>query len=178
MSQIKGLAETFRKLDSLEKVYRKWPRKAGAIAVRFFKERFRTKDWVDQRTEPWPKRSFKGAGGSLMVGKQSGALRRSIRVVRSSQTEVVIGTDMKYAQIHNEGGKVPITAKSRKFFWAKHLEAKEQNNVRMARYWLGLATTKKQFFKIPKRQFLGPSQVLANRIERHALAEVSRALKA
>ena len=68
---------------------------------------------------------------------------------------MVVGSDSKYAKIHNEGGviNIPVTEKMRKYFWYKY---KETSNG----MYKGMALTKKTHFTftVPKRQFIGESQ--------------------
>ena len=100
-------------------------------------------------------------GGKLLIGKQGGRLRRSIRRTRTTPSVVHVGSDEVYAGIHNEGGeiKVSVTAKSRRFFWAMYYQTKQ---IR----WKRLALTKKRVLTInmPERRFLGPSEALNRRI--------------
>jgi len=168
--------EWLKQLDELEGVYRKLPRIAGQIAVRFSKERFKTKDWVDNRTEPWGNRKDNFAN-PIMVGKQSGALRRSIRIVRVTPRYVIIGSDKPYARIHNEGGSIPVTEKMKKFFYWKYLNAKEANKKKDAEFWFNMYISKKKNIRIPRRQFMGNSTILSKKIEREALAMTKQAIK-
>lgn len=87
----------------------------------------------------------------------TGNLRTRIRhkvESRSNETKIVIGTDVPYARIHEMGGVniVPVTPKSRKFFWAKFRETGIEK-------WRGMALTKRASFeiKIKKRPFLAPA---------------------
>lgn len=57
---------------------------------------------------------------------------------------VKFGTN--YAQIHNAGGRIPVTPKMRKFFWAKYYETKKE-------VWRNMALNKKGYVEIPKREF-------------------------
>jgi len=106
---------------------------------------------------------------------QRGNMYNAIRY-RAAAGTVYIGVDgaaVPYAQIHNEGGKIAVTPKMRKYFWAKYYEnanraAKKADSTRdsdirkyakdnaTAEFWKRLALTKKTAFDIPKRTFLQP----------------------
>lgn len=85
---------------------------------------------------------------------------------------IIITTDRVYAQIHNEGGTIPVTQKMKRFFWAKHKEAKENNNSELAEQYkyMALATT----ITIPKRQFIGNSTSMNNTITQKIKAHLTK----
>ena len=162
-----------KKLKKLSRVYKNFPEGAGIEAESFFKERFERKNWLDRSPEPWepskkppdwvPKK-WRKKRGSLMV--DSKRLKGSIRVVKSSKTSVTIGTDVPYAQIHNEGGKIDQT-----------LKIKKHSRQRNGRKHSVKAHKRKRTIKIPKRQFIGESAILLRRIERYVEREIKEALK-
>lgn len=131
---------------------------AGVRAVRFSKERFRQKNWVDKTVQPWKKRKQKNRG-SLMA--RTGRLKRSIRVTNKGRYFVRIGTDVPYAKIHNEGGvmkeNVRVKAHSRKRS-KRQKRGQGRINVR--------AHNRRMNTKIPARQFIGSSHALAVKIEK------------
>lgn len=110
--------------------------------------------WKDRKDGSRP-------GGAVLVGKQSGRLRRSVRNIRQTRNSVLVGSDLPYAAIHNTGGviRVPVTERSRKFFWAMWFATGEA-------HWKGMALTKKTtlLVNMPKRQFIGDSKALQKRI--------------
>jgi hypothetical protein len=78
---------------------------------------------------------------------------------------------MSYAAIHNNGGKIPVTPKMRKFFWAKYYEragnvtklksgkaSASKRNVALSsevQFYKNMALTKRAHITIPQRQFIG-----------------------
>ncbi|MCD8440857.1 phage virion morphogenesis protein [Tenacibaculum finnmarkense] len=138
---------------------------AGVIAVKFSKDRFRQsqKNWVDTSQEKWTPRKRKRAG-SLLVGPGSGRLKKSIRKISEGKYYVLIGTDVPYAQIHNEGGTIKTTARVR----AHSRTRKGRSQLIKVK-----AHTRQMNTKIPKRQFLGESAVLARRLENHMYDKVT-----
>ncbi|WP_376777166.1 phage virion morphogenesis protein [Flavobacterium covae] len=124
---------------------------AGVTAVNFVKQRFVEKNWKDNGTQPWEARKRKGRGSLLTV---SGRLKRSIRKIASGNYFVYIGTDVPYAQVHNEGGETSKTVNVRSH--------QRKRNGRSHNVKLHTRTSR---FKVPKRQFLGDSQYLARGLE-------------
>lgn len=133
-----------------------------------FDRNFERKAFFDQ---PWEKRKREGKGTILMG---SGRLRRSLRS-RLIGSSVIFSSDAPYASIHNQGGKIKVTAKMRRYFWAMYyksankvtynIESREIANKKgvqlnsEAQYWRNMALTKKEKFTIPKRQFIGQHPV-------------------
>jgi len=125
---------------------------SAEIAVDYFKDSFNTKSfdnvkWKDSLDNP-----------DTLV--QSGALQDSIRITDVDKLSVLISSDKVYSKIHNEGGKILITEKMRSFFWHKYNQTKKS-------FWKALATTKKIYIEIPKRQFMGDSVELEKKISEH-----------
>ena len=76
-----------KKLNRLSKLYTKFPELAAIEAVNFSKERFVRKNWVDRTAQAWKKpnpvpdwvpKEWRKKGGSLLIGKQSARLKKSI----------------------------------------------------------------------------------------------------
>lgn len=118
----------------------------------------------------WQRRKSPIRGdGHILV--DSGDLRRSVQS-RSDATSITFYSTSPYAAIHNAGGEIKVTAKMKRFFWAKYYEcvgsftyrksgAQRQNKKNQqlstnAEFWRSMALMKVgKTIKIPKRQFLG-----------------------
>lgn len=173
MATFKDLDDFFKRLDS-DFARRAVPRIIAERATEFYKERFTLK--VDVDGKPWPDTSKPVKRGSLMV--RSGALMASVKPSVVTEERVRIsagGTKVPYAKAHNEGETItiPVTPQMRKFAWAMHYKtAKTANRKKdvglsyQADGWKGLALTKKQtlIIKLPKRQFMGHSNLLNSRL--------------
>ncbi len=158
--------EFFKKLQKVNKpsFMRRLVNRSGVVAVNFSKERFVRKDWLDGSSrEVWQKRK-KTDKGSLMV--RSGRLKRSIRKMSEGDYFVYVGTDVPYAQVHNEGGEINKTANVR-----------THTRVRKGRKETVKAHRRQMKLTMPKRQFLGDSDALAKRIERFALREIDNEIQ-
>lgn len=114
----------------------------------------------------WPARRSSGKGTLMNV---TGTLRRSIRA-RVSGTSLVFSSSEPHAAIHNDGGTISVTAKMRRFFWAKYYETAgrvrykksggvSKRSIRLSQeagMWHALALKKVgSKITIPQRQFLG-----------------------
>ena len=122
--------------------------------------------------EAWQRRKSPiREGGSIL--KDSGRLRRSIKS-QISNDNITFYSSLPYAEIHNEGGMITVTARMKRYFWAKYMEAtgsfgrkkngqlrQDKRNMRLsneAEYWKFMALMKVgKVIKIPQRQFLGHS---------------------
>ncbi len=110
-------------------------------------------------------------GGATLI--DAGDLRRSI-TSKSDGTSITFYTTEPYAAIHNEGGEIKVTAKMKRYFWAKYYETsgafgrrkdgtlrQDKRNARLtdeAEMWRCMALMRVgSTIKIPKRQFLGAS---------------------
>lgn len=123
-------------------------------------------------SEAWQRRkSPTRPGGSILI--DTGGLRKSIHS-KSTDSSITFYSDAPHAEIHNEGGEITVTAKMKRFFWAKYYSAtgsfgRKKNGERRndkrtiqlsaeAEFWMHLALMKVgSTIKIPRRQFLGHS---------------------
>lgn len=102
-------------------------------------------------SKPWNPKAPNGL-------KLSGNLRNSIQSEVKGNS-VVFTSQLPYAAIHNEGGEITVTAKMKKFFWAKYKETDEEMYKALALKKVGNKIT------IPQRQFLGDSPEVTKAIE-------------
>ena len=156
----------FKRLQKVNKpsFMRRLVNRSGVIAVNFSKERFVKKDWLDGTSrQSWDKRK-KADRGSLMV--RSGRLKRSIRKMSEGDYFVYVGTDVPYAQIHNEGGEINKT-----------VTVRTHSRTRKGRTETVKSHRRKMNIKMPKRQFLGDSNALAKRLERFANVEINNEIQ-
>lgn len=155
-------------LQEYNQLRNRLPNKIAITAVNFFKRNFKVGGFVDKPFQKWKKSQMNKR--TTMV--QSGNLRRAIKKLRVSRNRVVvgIGQHIPYAQIHNEGGQIPITPKMRRFFWAKFKETGKE-------HWKNMALTKKKHLEIPQRKFIGDTKALEITIERMMIKELKTLIK-
>lgn len=167
-TNIGGMVRGYREL------YRKLPGKAGALAVEQFKGTFRSQGWtVNGMVLPWPKRARADRNKSkraLLI--QSGRLRRSIRIVARGVDFVSIGTDVPYAQIHNEGGTISGSAEVKQHSRRAHRRGRTQVKEHEVKAHNRTVNT-----KIPKRKFIGHSLDVLNKLDRWIGEEIDRIAK-
>lgn len=114
--------------------------------------------------------------GSLMQRSGNG-LRKSYSA-EIHALSVRFSSSKPYAGIHNNGGKIKVTAKMKAYFWARYYQAageilysvkqkaaiKTKKSIRLtqeAEYWRGLALKKAgSYIIMPKRQVIGAHPVV------------------
>ena len=169
------------------------PRKVGLIAVQHFRQNFRDSGFHDGGLRPWKKsqRELRGGMGASARYKTLTSARNHL--MSSTQAhigrgEVSIENPVPYAVIHNEGGTIvsnpTITPKMRRYAWAMVYKLSGRKRGRKgnraggskeaipeeAKKWMALALTKKTKLKIrakiPKRQFIGESRELVEKVNK------------
>jgi len=85
----------------------------GTDAKNHFVKSFRNQGFEDDSIQRWQPRKNEISGGITRVRRKSlgsrailvktGDLRRSVRVISKSYRSIVVGSDLPYAQIHNDG---------------------------------------------------------------------------
>jgi len=136
-----------------EKFRRELPKVIGNTAVNFAKDNFRKQGFQDGGVKRWKERQQRDTGRAILV--KAGALKRSIRVTRTTRNRVWIGSDRPYAKIHNEGGRITSTARVRQ----------HTRRTRAGRTSVG-AHTRQMNTNIPQRQYIGASKELNRRIRK------------
>lgn len=107
-------------------------------------------------SDKWKPRAHDYTRGSLLM--VSGAMRRSTQGEVSGDG-VRFKSSEPYTAVHNEGGKITVTAKMKKFFWAKFKETGEVGWKHMALMPVG------RVIEIPERRFIGDGPDTAKIIE-------------
>ncbi|MGC4130170.1 MAG: phage virion morphogenesis protein [Bergeyella sp.] len=150
----------FRKLS--EGVMKDLPKKVSEEACNFFMASFIKEGFTDTSFIPWVKRKDDFTHKLL---QQSLALKASIKIETATldKIEISAGNGLKYAAIHNEGGTITIkiTPKMRKYFWYMFKKTEDEK-------WKWMALSKKDVMtvKIPKRQFIGNSETLNQKLDK------------
>jgi phage gpG-like protein len=120
--------------------------------------------------QAWKPRIPQTPRGDRRLLSDRGTLEDSIRYeVEGRRRRVIVGIDealVPYARIHQEGGEVPVTAKSRAYFWAQYLKTGNDFYKRLA-----LAPGP---FKIPARPYMVITDRMLRRIEAALLRHLRR----
>jgi phage gpG-like protein len=95
--------------------------------------------------------------GSLLM--RTGALRSSLRSAIVGNNAIKWESSLPYANIHNSGGTITVTAKMKGFFWYRFRMATGGDNRNLnpeATFWKAMALKPAgSVINIPKRQFIG-----------------------
>ena len=161
-----------------------FPRKAGKEAVDFIHSNFDREGYQDGSLDKWasPKRKRKkGKAATQYKTLHSGrnSLRNSFRYDVET-AKAIIRTDVEYAAIHNEGGEIthPISRRQRVKAYETHVKKTGSRHREQNSMWKGLALTKRTSYavKMPRRQFIGPSTDLGNKLRDMAEKDLKRIL--
>ena len=151
------------------------PLKISVEMEEFAKENFRQGGFVDNGLTPW-KRTLRQTLGTGEDAMRTPLLSRERNLMNSVQHrytpyKATVFNDLEYADIHNQGGRIQVTERMRKFFWAKFYETKSEMYKMLALKPVG------SYINIPKRQFIGSSATLNATIEGIIEAEVTKILE-
>lgn len=131
-----------------------------------FDKNFERKAFFDKK---WKTTKLMNRRGSLMV--RSGKLRRG-NIAKENYNGINWSNSMPHADLHNNGGKIKVTDKMKRFFWAMYYKtsgaltktksgaiSNNKRNRRMsdeASQWKALALQKTgKLMTIEQRQFIG-----------------------
>ena len=131
----------------------------------FFAETFDKKGFTDVVFEPWQPNH---AGTPIL--RNTGELWRSVQAFEKNEKRIVFGSDVEYAEYHNEGATIQVTRKMKKWMWWMYRQTGDTKYKYMA-------LSKKTHFVIPKRQFIGESKTLLNNIENKFKRQLTGAFK-
>jgi hypothetical protein len=164
----------------------------AAEAQKFFKACFVKGGWTDESFQPWQPRKSPLGGKKILIGKDNTMnLMQSIRTLEENEQRVRTGTDLNYGETHNEGAEITVTARMKKFWWAKYYEfagkVKKTKSGTMSRSKANLRTNAKAEYckrmalmktgtkiKIPQRRFIGESKTLLKQFEEWFAGEVAK----
>lgn len=156
------------------------PVKIGREASDMFKENFRRSGYQGNGFTPWAITRRQQSGGKDADSQYGPLLSRQPHLMPSVQyipgdASVVISNPLPYAQIHNDGGTIypTVTPALRAHFWKEyyahggHVKGSTAPETPESKIYKAIALTKKPSLRvhIPKRQFMGDSPELRQRIK-------------
>lgn len=143
----------------------KAPRIVGKMGVDHFQENFDQEGFVNNGLQPWPARQT-DTGRKLLTG-DTRELRDSIEY-QASAREVKWGSDVPYASIHNRGGKTK----------AHEIRARRGKALKFAGKGGDIYRRKVNHpgSVIPKRQFIGHSRELIDKIDKRIENDITNIL--
>jgi phage gpG-like protein len=145
----------------------------GVEAKKHFVASFRNQGFTDATLDHWKarKRNDKGKRGNRAILVKSGDLRRSVKVINKNYDSVTLGSDLPYAQIHNDGGTIHKKASKNSMYYREVSTniLSRKTNKRFARTTGRRKATHameveigEHDIKMPKRQFIGNSKKLTD----------------
>lgn len=148
----------------------------GIESINHFKQSFEDEGFTDASLQKWEsRRSKRLTRNEQKTLSDSGELAEAMDYTVNGH-ELIITNDKPYAEIHNEGGEITVTPKMRSFFIFKHYEALELGNNDVADMWQAMFFS--DVLKIPKRQFIGESEMLNTNIMEKIVRELDRIFNA
>ena len=177
--QFMSLVEKKRaEIENLQK--RIMPVKGGAIAKAHFQDNFRKGGFVNNGLQPWvpakrineAKKKASSRYKTLLSGRNH---LYSAITYTPGLGEVVLINNTPYAAIHNEGGTINIPQRQHEMYFTRKGRITFKH-AKLARYGQKV-TIRQTFIEMPKRQFMGESRELNDKIEKKMDAEVRFILK-
>ena len=179
-----------KKQEIAQAMRRTLPVKLGRLAKDHYQDNFRQGGFVDVTLSPWKRahrqqhaKGTQAMYSPLVSGRQN--LCGSI-YYHPADYSVTVGTSVPSAEIHNEGGDIKVTARMKRFFWAKYREANGgawtrkkdgQDPSEEAQFWKGLALKPVgSVIHIPQRKFIGESQKLKDELNNKVEEELGNIL--
>jgi phage gpG-like protein len=196
---IRQSGRTLKVLEKeLNRVIKAMPAVMGQAAVSHFQENITKRQGVPagdalQRFKP---RVWENNGSSKGILNDTGNLVDSIKILSRSAKSVQVGiraSEIPYAELHQQGGAIPVTPKMRKFFWSQYYRhAPKENTARgkknkvlgtrttssispEAGFWKAMALKRRgAIIRIPKRQYMVLTPDLQKAILRAIQTEMDR----
>lgn len=146
-------------ISGLEKKIDAVPNIVAETAVEFFKDRFRTKEWDGVPWKPYKNKAREPTRGSLL-NRNAGGLMSTIKpsIVTSQMVRISAGgRGINYARVHNEGLRVRAIQYVRGYHNNNFMGKGKRVQIH--------PSNRKIDFTMPKRQFMGKSELLLKTIE-------------
>lgn len=174
------MAKSFKEINfkakaiAVDKAFKEAIQIVAKDAVVTFRKNFTKQGFSDDVFQPWQarkKETRRSLGKRILT--DTGRLRRSIRYVSGiGGYSVTVFTDVPYAEIHNEGGRIDKEANRKELRYNPNEARGWIKNTRANRTKIGYRTVQafigEHSIHIPKRQFMGRSA----RLERMSFAKI------
>lgn len=179
----KQVEKAVKRLNTL--YTRTLPVKVGTKAVSLTKKRFSDSSFNGRAwQEPYRRKlSFKGAQASYKTLESGTKHLRDSTYFKPEPGKVYIRNQVDYAQIHNDGGRIKVTAKMKRYFWYRYSAAKgarltkkrgglrktkgNEALTREAMFWRNMALKREgSLIRMPRRHFFGPDANMSKEIRK------------
>lgn len=161
------------------------PKLIGNELLNMTMENFKRQGFQGDSFQPWKKRkknSKRAEGAALLI--KSGRGRRGFRVSRADAEAVVVSNDVVYMKAHNDGSTALVTVKehsrnkySKEKVGTGKLTKKGVERTKTVSTVKGVGTVKEHTrrMRLPRRQMIGKSQYMVNRLKRVTGTELMKA---
>ena len=151
------------------------PLKVSVTMEQHTQDNFRAGGYVDGGVHPWKstmRQQYANDADRLytpLLSRQQNLYKGTHH--RYEPYKSVVYNDVPYASIHNEGGSITVTARMKKYFWARYKETGAEMYKFLALKRVGSSII------IPRRQFIGESRELMQKISKLVENELTKILK-
>ncbi len=141
-------------------------RYAKVYCLQWFDDSFQKQGFTDRVFTAWEKRKQpdKRPGGAVLI--DTTFLRKSLNVLSETNEQLVFGTHVPYASIHNNGERMRAV----QYVRAHH---RSRNGKREQIK----AHSRKLDFKMDRRQFIGQSEQMMQNLDKWFLTEIEKRFK-
>jgi|SRR5690606_22293235 len=161
MSNQQNIEQFFSEFTrKVEAVQQRLPDILGTEVVNSAADNFKDESYFGDK---WPKRKDKKNTRKLLV--KTGTLHRSPRIIRSQPGLVVVGSDVPYAAIHNNGGNINRAARSETFVRNRYRTGKRKGMFKRGTTKGQGLTFRNYSINMPVRKFLGPHPKLKQNLQ-------------
>lgn len=142
---------------------------AKVFCLQWFDDSFQNQGFTDGSFQAWQKRKEpdKRAGAAIMI--DTTFLRKSLAVLGENETQMEFGTHVPYAGVHNNGERIRAIRNVRAYHNKNFMGKGKRVQIK--------AHTRKVDFTMPKRQFIGESQLLMEGLDNWFLKELEKRFK-
>lgn len=153
----------------------------GNEARNHFKQSFINQGFEDKSVEKWQPRKVedKSKKGNRAILVKSGHLRNSIRLetINKANLSVRIATRLPYAQIHNSGGVINKGVRTGQIYFRIKKDGTSRFAKKRNSNFQQKAVFDSHTINMPKRQYIGNSFVLNQKIKRILYNQMSKIFK-
>ena len=157
--------------QKVETSLKRFPRLAASVAQNFFLNSFRAQAWFGEYTEVWAKlKDKKEANRNILVKRAT--LKRSVRIKKADWNSIIIGSDLPYAAVHNEGYRGVYTRTASRKVKIRGGYQKYGDQRKRGRSMTIQGVTHKVRQNIPRRRYMGNSPYVNAQLDREFTNEL------
>lgn len=141
-------------------------RYAKVYCLQWFDDSFQKQGFTNASFKAWDKRKQpdKRPGGAVLI--DTTFLRKSLAVMGENSNEIIFGSHVPYASVHNNGERIRAVQNVR-----------AHSRVRNGKKEQVKAHNRKIDIKMPQRQFIGHSEKMMDNLDKWLLNEIEKRFK-